>query len=137
MDTPSPAGTAEGNIILWDFGTKGVAKVYRGGHAAAVTSVCWSRDGRRLASGSQDSKVILWDVMTGEQVRGGGGQGRREGMGRGGEVGVTGEGGGREEVRGEVAGRGGRGGGEEVRRVWARVRGERAIFRGQDRVWGR
>ena len=32
-------------------------------------SVCFSLDGRRLASGSDDSTVRLWDVETGACVR--------------------------------------------------------------------
>ena len=39
------------------------------GHDFAVTSVCFSPDGRRLASGSRDRTVRLWDVETGACVR--------------------------------------------------------------------
>ena len=67
---PPPAGTAEGPVVVWDFVTKGVAKTYSGGHSDAVTAVAWSRDGRHLASGSRDQSVILWDVLTGAEVRG-------------------------------------------------------------------
>jgi WD40 repeat protein len=38
--------------------------------AAAVTSLAWSRNGRHLLSGSLDKRVILWDVLSGEPVRG-------------------------------------------------------------------
>ena len=38
------------------------------GHTASVRSVAFSPDGATLASGSQDNKVILWDVETGEQI---------------------------------------------------------------------
>jgi len=64
---PCAAGTAEGSVVVWDFGTKGVAKKYSG-HASAVTGVCWSRDGRHIASGSEDRHVVLWDVLSGTQV---------------------------------------------------------------------
>ena len=59
------AGTAEGAVVVWDFGTKGVAKTYNG-HSSAVTGVCWSRNGQNLASGSEDKQIILWDVLSGE-----------------------------------------------------------------------
>ena len=39
------------------------------GHGAVVLSVCLSPDGRRLASGSEDETVRLWDVETGACVR--------------------------------------------------------------------
>ena len=39
------------------------------GHRRAVKSVCFSPDGRRLASGSYDMTVRLWDVETGTSVR--------------------------------------------------------------------
>lgn len=41
----------------------------------AVTSLSWSRNGRYLLSGQTDehnksnNKIILWDVLSGEQVR--------------------------------------------------------------------
>ena len=35
---------------------------------ASITSLSWSRDGRHLASGSQDNTAVLWDVLKGTQV---------------------------------------------------------------------
>uniref|UniRef100_A0A383WGW9 Uncharacterized protein n=1 Tax=Tetradesmus obliquus TaxID=3088 RepID=A0A383WGW9_TETOB len=79
-------GTEDGYIIIWDFETRGVAKLLNGHSvqalpddqqqqqqraaplAAAVTSLAWSRSGRHLLSGSLDKRVMLWDVLTGELV---------------------------------------------------------------------
>ncbi|KAG2442313.1 hypothetical protein HXX76_002399 [Chlamydomonas incerta] len=61
------SGTKEGQVVIWDFDTRGVAAVLHG-HTAPVTSVSWSRNGRQLLSGSEDASVILWDVQQGKQV---------------------------------------------------------------------
>ncbi|GFR40767.1 hypothetical protein Agub_g1380, partial [Astrephomene gubernaculifera] len=61
------SGTREGQVVLWDFDTRGVASVLSG-HEGPVTSVSWSRDGRYLLSGSEDQRVILWNVADGSQL---------------------------------------------------------------------
>ncbi|OLY84463.1 WD repeat protein iqw1 [Smittium mucronatum] len=40
-------------------------KLYKnlGGHRGCVNSLCWSKDGSFLLSGSDDGKVIIWDVQ--------------------------------------------------------------------------
>ena len=50
--------------MLWDFETRGVARVLSGGHAASVVSLSWSHDGRRLASACADSQLRVWDVLS-------------------------------------------------------------------------
>ncbi|CAK64356.1 unnamed protein product (macronuclear) [Paramecium tetraurelia] len=37
------------------------------GHNGYVISVCFSPDGTKLASGSADNYICLWDVQTGQQ----------------------------------------------------------------------
>jgi WD40 repeat protein len=39
------------------------------GHTSAVHSVCFSPDGRRLASASDDMTVKVWDAVTGDEIR--------------------------------------------------------------------
>ncbi|GIL86888.1 hypothetical protein Vretimale_15568 [Volvox reticuliferus] len=61
------AGTKQGNVVIWDFDTRGVAAVLLG-HNGPVTSVAWSRTGRNLLSGSEDQSIILWDLLTCSKV---------------------------------------------------------------------
>jgi WD40 repeat protein len=49
--------------ILWNAETgQEIARL--SGHEAHVTMIRFSRDGKRLATGSSDSKIFLWDVET-------------------------------------------------------------------------
>ena len=55
-------GYADGSIRLWNASTRDVIATFNG-HKKSVTVLCFDRTGSRLASGSQDTDVILWDVV--------------------------------------------------------------------------
>ena len=60
-------GTGEHKKMLaghWSYTDEGIQRW--GGHGLEVYSVAFSPDGSILASGSVDSLVILWEVLTGE-----------------------------------------------------------------------
>jgi hypothetical protein len=52
---------------LWDIDTCKVIKKWTG-HTSGVGSVCWSRDGRRVLSGSYYGTVRQWEVESGETI---------------------------------------------------------------------
>ena len=58
-------GCNDGRIVVWDFLTRGIAKVYNA-HAHPVCSLGWSRNGRQLISAATDNLVCVWDVLSGE-----------------------------------------------------------------------
>ena len=52
---------------LWDAETGACVRTLEG-HGDFVTSVCFSPDGRQVASGSYDDTARLWDAETGTCV---------------------------------------------------------------------
>jgi len=61
------SGTDDGSIIEYDVQThKEKRRIV--GHKAAVTSVAISTDNKKIASGSSDQTVRLWNAATGEEI---------------------------------------------------------------------
>ncbi|KAG7206809.1 hypothetical protein KM043_000716 [Ampulex compressa] len=58
-------GCNDGRIVVWDFLTRGVAKIISA-HVHPVCSLSWSRNGHKLLSASTDNNVCIWDVLSGE-----------------------------------------------------------------------
>ncbi|KAI1014890.1 hypothetical protein LB503_004000 [Fusarium chuoi] len=56
-----------GHARIWDTDT-GTPKYTLSGHGGWVLAVAWSPDGARLATGSMDKSVRLWDPETGKAV---------------------------------------------------------------------
>ena len=55
-------GYADGSIRLWSASAESVLTTYNG-HKKAVTALAFDERGTRLASGSQDTDLIVWDVV--------------------------------------------------------------------------
>jgi len=55
-------GYADGSVRLWNSTTESVVTTLNG-HKKAVTSLAFDEQGTRLASGSQDTDLIVWDVI--------------------------------------------------------------------------
>ncbi|PQM40823.1 protein RBL [Prunus yedoensis var. nudiflora] len=63
------AGCSDGNCVIWDFETRGIAKELRDKDCvAAITSVCWSKYGHRILVSAADKSLTLWDVVSGEKI---------------------------------------------------------------------
>lgn len=58
-------GCNDGRIVIWDFLTRGIAKIISA-HIHPVCSLCFSRDGHKLLSASTDNSVCIWDILSGE-----------------------------------------------------------------------
>jgi WD40 repeat protein len=55
-----------GEVTVWEAET-GKQALRLPGHARAVRSVCWSPDGRRLATAGDDQTVRIWEARTGQE----------------------------------------------------------------------
>ncbi|CAI9723015.1 retinoblastoma-binding protein 5 homolog isoform X2 [Octopus vulgaris] len=58
-------GCNDGRIVLWDFLTRGIAKVINA-HVHPVCSLSVNRNGHKLLSAATDNTVSIWDVQSGE-----------------------------------------------------------------------
>jgi RNA polymerase sigma factor (sigma-70 family) len=58
------AGATEEGLVLVERATGGRRRTFRG-HTAEIVGVRFSRDGRRLLSGSSDTTGLVWDVTGG------------------------------------------------------------------------
>jgi WD40 repeat protein len=57
-----------GQVKVWDAQTGQEARTLQG-HTGDVYGVCFSPDGKRLASASEDGTVKVWDAQTGQEAR--------------------------------------------------------------------
>lgn len=61
-------GCNDGRIFIWDFLTRGIAKIITA-HVHPVCSLSWNRKGFNLISASTDNTVCIWDVVSGDCIR--------------------------------------------------------------------
>ncbi|KAK4050815.1 beta transducin [Microbotryomycetes sp. JL201] len=55
-------GYQDGSIRVWSAQTQTVTVTFNG-HKNAVSALAWDADGTKLASGSNDTDIIIWDVI--------------------------------------------------------------------------
>ncbi|XP_070500759.1 retinoblastoma-binding protein 5 homolog [Chironomus tepperi] len=58
-------GCNDGRIVIWDFLTRGIAKIISA-HVHPICSLSWSRNGHKLLSASTDNNACIWDVLNGD-----------------------------------------------------------------------
>ncbi|EFP07546.1 hypothetical protein CRE_26573 [Caenorhabditis remanei] len=57
-------GCTDGRVFVVDFITKNIARTFSA-HALPVSSLSWSRDGRKLLTSSADNSIAVFDVLAG------------------------------------------------------------------------
>ncbi|XP_076923108.1 protein RBL-like [Bidens hawaiensis] len=63
------AGCSDGRCVIWDFQTRGIAKELNNKDCvAAITSICWSKNGHHILVSAADNSLTLWNVSKGEKV---------------------------------------------------------------------
>ena len=66
VQSPQPdcfaVGYADGSIRLWSPSSASVTTTFNG-HKKAITALAFDESGTQLASGSQDTDLILWDIV--------------------------------------------------------------------------
>ncbi|KAF9482498.1 WD-repeat-containing protein [Pholiota conissans] len=66
VQAPQPGmfavGYADGSIRMWNASSASVSTTFNG-HKKCITALAFDSTGTRLASGSQDTDIILWDVV--------------------------------------------------------------------------
>ncbi|MBI1922757.1 T9SS type A sorting domain-containing protein [Candidatus Poribacteria bacterium] len=63
------SASEDGTVRLWDVPAQGEIRRFNGHVGAAVTSVAFSPDGKRLVSGSSDRTLKLWEADTGKLLK--------------------------------------------------------------------
>ena len=58
-----------GAVQCWNLAGDASPMLFEGAHRDLVYAVRWSPDGRTLATGGYDAKIILWDAASGKPVR--------------------------------------------------------------------
>ena len=66
-DRDNLASASGDEVWIWNTKTGQRLQILTG-HQRPVTSVAWSRDGKRIASASKDRTVIVWDANTGKRL---------------------------------------------------------------------
>jgi len=61
-NTHIAVGYTDGSVVIFDLQLGQPLKFT--GHKGAVSSITWDRQGMRVASGSDDGEIVIWDVVS-------------------------------------------------------------------------
>lgn len=61
-DSVCSSGYSDGTIRLWNY-NDGNCTLTLSGHKSAVSAMCFAKSGHLMASGSNDTDIVLWDLV--------------------------------------------------------------------------
>jgi ribosome assembly protein 4 len=61
------SGSGDNTIRFWDINTETPYQTCEG-HKKWVLCIAWSPDGSKLASGSMDNEINLWNPVNGKRI---------------------------------------------------------------------
>ena len=67
VDDLIASGGDDGQLVVMDVVT-GYSKLYISAHTDWIRCVTYSRDGKKIATCSDDSTIVIWDADSGERL---------------------------------------------------------------------
>ena len=61
-------GCRNGDVYLWSWATRGIARSLTGSHSLPICDLVWSDDNRQVLSASEDGSVVIWNTASAHKI---------------------------------------------------------------------